>query len=229
MAGGCTGAALLRSSAATAEWSAKRAWQDKARLASQNAAGPLHWIDWFRVVGKRGCPTCEPVHPFPDAERNVNTQRTSTAKGISIVDLREAISQDLLDRFVDLYNGNFPDPTEREDPAEWPKDRPVHRRWAVVGGLVFEHYRSSHCGLMTYLVIEADWRRKGVGRALVDRALSILIRAPRMPRKWRSWPGSGPGPPAGRRRRFGKTPWRMRWQGRRQSVRPSQSPGGPPY
>jgi len=111
---------------------------------------------------------------------------------ISIVDLRETPSQDFLDGFIKIYNKTFTDPREREDPAEWParmwQKPPAPQPWThllvalsadsgrVVGGLVFEHYRGSHCGLLTYLVVESAWRKKGIARNLVDRALFTLIR-----------------------------------------------------
>jgi len=98
---------------------------------------------------------------------------------------------DLLDGFVALYDAAFTDPSEREDPIEWsrrlwqvephsPSTRlitavesgsPIPR---VIGGLMFEYYQSSRCGLLTYLVVELERRRRGIGRELVDRATATL-------------------------------------------------------
>jgi len=121
--------------------------------------------------------------------------RTSIDGMISIIDLHETPNQDFLDGFIEIYNKTFTDLREREDPAEWPnrmwRDAPIPQprthllvalstnSGCVVGGLVFEHYRSSHCGLLTYLVVEPSWRRKGIARSLVKRALSTLIREER--------------------------------------------------
>jgi GNAT superfamily N-acetyltransferase len=44
----------------------------------------------------------------------------------------------------------------------------------VIAGLVFEYYRGSRCGLLTYVVVEPAWRRRGIGGRLMDRALEIL-------------------------------------------------------
>lgn len=118
-------------------------------------------------------------------------------KGISILELRDTPNDnlDLLNSFITLYNETFTDTSEREDPNQW-----AIRMWLVpaelkhithlliayttddstgdrclVGGLVFEHYLKSQCGLLTYLVIEKKWRQRGIARVLVDKALSILM------------------------------------------------------
>lgn len=122
----------------------------------------------------------------------------SKVEKFSILNLRDNPRQDFLDSFICLYNKTFTNPLERESPSEWP-----NRMWqdakapqpsthllvslassgpdeqCVVGGLIFEHYRASHCGLLTYLVVEQDWRQKGIAKALVDKALAILIQKER--------------------------------------------------
>lgn len=119
-------------------------------------------------------------------------------EGISILDLRMTPNEDLFNDFVDLYNQTFTDPREREDPAQWlgrmskraASPQPSTHLFVavptaatssrcVVGGLVFEHYRASHCALLTYLVVEEASRRKGIARALVGQALSLLTQEER--------------------------------------------------
>lgn len=107
-----------------------------------------------------------------------------------LIDLREHSNPALLAAFEDLYRRTFTDPAEREDPAQWPPrlygDLPapqprMHLLVAVdepgrnlLGGIAFEYYRDSRCGLLTYLVTAADSRRRGLGRRLVQNALARL-------------------------------------------------------
>jgi len=106
------------------------------------------------------------------------------------LDLREDFCQEYLDAFIALYNQTFINTTEREDPGQW--ERRLHetpeppqpilhlllvleaKTRNVVGGLVFEHYRESACGLLTYLVVEPSYRGKGLARNLIGRALGTL-------------------------------------------------------
>jgi GNAT superfamily N-acetyltransferase len=98
---------------------------------------------------------------------------------------------DILQAFTRLYDQTFTDPTEREDPLKWPE-----RLWGLetlnpqthllvalslrederelLGGLMFEYYRESGCGLLSYLVVSPRHRHRGAARALVNRAQSIL-------------------------------------------------------
>ena len=108
-----------------------------------------------------------------------------------LVDLRAEPSTELLEAFIALYQQTFVDPTEREDPEPWreqlwgderPSPQPRFHLLAAVdpgsgellGGIVFEHYRASRCGLLTYLVIRPEHRRQGHSRRLARRALEIL-------------------------------------------------------
>jgi GNAT superfamily N-acetyltransferase len=109
-----------------------------------------------------------------------------------LIDLREHVRPDLLASFVELYTRTFTDPSEREDPAEWPPrlygDLPapqprMHLLVAVdasganerlLGGIAFEYYRGSCCGLLTYLVIDPAYRRQGLARQLVQNAIALL-------------------------------------------------------
>lgn len=109
-----------------------------------------------------------------------------------LLDLRDHPHPELLAAFVDLYTRTFTDASEREDPAEWPPrlygDLPVpqprmhllvavdaHARTPrLLGGIAFEYYRDSGCGLLTYLVTDADHRRRGLARRLVDKAIARL-------------------------------------------------------
>lgn len=58
----------------------------------------------------------------------------------------------------------------------------LHVRLAVVddiaGGIVFERYPRSGCGLLTYLVVAPDERGRGIGKLLIDDALATLADAP---------------------------------------------------
>ena len=45
---------------------------------------------------------------------------------------------------------------------------------AIVGGIAFEHYPRSGCGLVTYMVVAPSGRRHGVGRRLLGDAVAAL-------------------------------------------------------
>jgi GNAT superfamily N-acetyltransferase len=109
-----------------------------------------------------------------------------------LLDLRDHPRPELLAAFVDLYTRTFTDAAEREDPAEWPPrlygDLPapqprMHLLVAVdehahtprlLGGIAFEYYRASRCGLLTYLVTDTEHRRRGLARRLVREAIGRL-------------------------------------------------------
>jgi GNAT superfamily N-acetyltransferase len=90
--------------------------------------------------------------------------------------------------FLALYDRAFPDAREREDPGSWPErmtDPPppgqprtrllaARDGSALLGGLVFEWYPESRCGLLTYLAVRPEARRSGLGSLLVLRALEML-------------------------------------------------------
>ena len=48
----------------------------------------------------------------------------------------------------------------------------------LAGGIAFERYPATHCGLLTYLVVAPRARGQGLGKALVDDALATLADAP---------------------------------------------------
>lgn len=114
----------------------------------------------------------------------------------ALLDLREHRHADqpaLLDDFIALYLRSFTDAAEREDPGQWAErlhtDLPAPQprmhllvaagpdaagRRRVQGGMAFEYYRGSRCGLFTYLAVDPAHRRRGLARALVARAIDIL-------------------------------------------------------
>jgi len=48
----------------------------------------------------------------------------------------------------------------------------------IAGGIAFERYPASGCGLLTYMVVAPRARGHGIGKALVDDALAVLSDAP---------------------------------------------------
>ena len=48
----------------------------------------------------------------------------------------------------------------------------------IAGGIVFERYPETGCGLLTYLVVAPAARGQGVARQLVEHALAVLADAP---------------------------------------------------
>jgi GNAT superfamily N-acetyltransferase len=118
---------------------------------------------------------------------------TPTPVLLDLHDYRRPDRSILLNDFIALYRRTFTDPSEREDPDQWsallqydpaePQPR-MHLLVAVqpeeqgtvrlLAGLAFEYYRSSRCGLLTYLAVEPDHRHQGLARTLIARAIEIL-------------------------------------------------------
>lgn len=115
---------------------------------------------------------------------------------MKIVDLRDRHDEELLQQVYDeLYLPSFPDPDEQEDPSVWKpllwgdkrdgEELLFHAFVAVtdleegdsrrIAGLAFvELYPKSCSGLLSYLAVGPDFRRTGLGRALVAIALDTL-------------------------------------------------------
>lgn len=105
-----------------------------------------------------------------------------------LLDLRTQPSPELLGAFIELYTRTFTDPSEREDPAQWPPRlygalaalQPLMHLVVAVdanrlcGGIAFEYYRESRCGLLTYLVVDPAYRHRGLARQLIQRAITLL-------------------------------------------------------
>jgi hypothetical protein len=131
--------------------------------------------------------------------------RGSAGQGIDpstldYVDLRDKRDDGLLAALHahdGLYRRSFP-PEEREDqethrdalwkagPCEGPVlhvivARPPGKPRTILGFVAAEYYPRSSCGLISYLAVERDARRHGLGRALVDRALLALRTDSRTP------------------------------------------------
>lgn len=122
---------------------------------------------------------------------------------MEIVDLRQIRIAGLLEQaYCDLYLSCFPDPDEQEDLDQYqtrlygsPQQPPqpiTHilvagdelqdpARRVVSGLLIFELYRDSSCGLLTYLAVAPPARRTGLGRRLLQRAReTLLLECPRL-------------------------------------------------
>ncbi len=111
---------------------------------------------------------------------------------VSLRELAPGDTPDHYEEFVSLYLRTFRVAEEREDPSVWPARMTDHpdpgqprtrilgaiagdgSGQCLAGGLVFEHYRASRCGLLTYLVIAPSFRRRGLGRLLVEQAIVRL-------------------------------------------------------
>lgn len=115
---------------------------------------------------------------------------------MEFVDLRDRRDEPLLQQVYDeLYLQSFPDPAEREDISVWaPRlwgdqrdgggsrlhalvagpnlDEPERRR--IAGLAFYELYPESGTGLLSYLAVDPDFRRTGLGRALVALSLDSL-------------------------------------------------------
>jgi GNAT superfamily N-acetyltransferase len=89
--------------------------------------------------------------------------------------------------YEEVYRDAFPKPDEAETPDVWlpllgeavPSGQPriyivlaCLSTGQILGGAIFEEYRVSACWLLTYLVVRAEARRRGVAKAL----LSLVIR-----------------------------------------------------
>ena len=120
------------------------------------------------------------------------TPPTNVSPGvIKIVDLSRLEQADaarlhrLFAAFENLYRAAFPDPSERERADDWiprlrGRQRPpqpdvvvllaVGDGDRVLGGVCAEHYRSSRCGLVTYIAVEPQHRGAGVARMLMRAA-----------------------------------------------------------
>lgn len=115
---------------------------------------------------------------------------------MDIIDLRDNRDWDLLKQvYGELYLACFTDPDEQEDleqyrerlfdaqkPSPQPKthflvagERLSDPETRVLAGmLIFELYRESVCGLLTYLAVAPAGRGRGLGRLLMRHAIGIL-------------------------------------------------------
>jgi hypothetical protein len=115
---------------------------------------------------------------------------------LEVVDLRDQRDESLLDHlYQGLYLPNFQTPEQQEDPSIWkpllwgptpPPPKPIlhilvagqdlraRERRTLYGFLIFEFFRGSVCGLLTYLAVDANLRRRGTARVLLTRAQEQL-------------------------------------------------------
>ncbi len=134
--------------------------------------------------------------PAAPAGAGAQALPVSVSAGIELIELAglDARERDgLLDRFAtEVYTPAFPRREHREDPEVWREllraPAPPPRQLvnliiarnkvdnAIVGGVVFEYYRGSHCGLVTYLVVAEKSRSHGLGHLLNQAALERLAK-----------------------------------------------------
>ena len=90
------------------------------------------------------------------------------------------------DRMYALYEGSFPEDSEREDRLTWEAvlgGREAGYRLefviatedeAVVAGVAIEYYTTCRCGIVTLLFVRADCRGRGLARVALERARARL-------------------------------------------------------
>ncbi len=115
---------------------------------------------------------------------------------MDIIDLRETRDRQLLEQvYRELYLACFTDPDEQEDLEQYcdrlfgpqkPQPQPVTHflvageqlnnpaARVLEGMMIFELYRESSCGLLTYLAVAPHTRGRGLGRKLLQAAIDIL-------------------------------------------------------
>lgn len=96
---------------------------------------------------------------------------------------------ELYRQFLALYLETFPVEAERENPDRWlerlgvkpPPGQPatfiqgaITPQETLTGGVVYEFYTRSNCGLITYLAVPASHRRQGIGKMLRNNAILHL-------------------------------------------------------
>jgi GNAT superfamily N-acetyltransferase len=93
-------------------------------------------------------------------------------------------AEDLLvfDNMYELYEASFPEASERQSKASWTEalsSRDIgyslsfivaRDGYEVAGGIAFEYYPLSACGLLTFVFVRERYRKQKLGRALVERA-----------------------------------------------------------
>ncbi len=116
--------------------------------------------------------------------------------GPEVIDLRTARDESLLDHLYQaVYLPNFQTPEQQEDPSIWkpllwgpvplPPKPILHilvagqhvraqERRILYGFLILEFFRTSACGLLTYLAVDQNARRRGVARLLLAKAIEQL-------------------------------------------------------
>ncbi len=114
---------------------------------------------------------------------------------VEIRDLNDVRARTRFDEFIRLYRDAFDGEEYAEDPRLWrgrlsdarpESPEPVFHvvlatrtedgavPEVVVGGIVFEYYQQSQCGLLTYVVVAPSRRGQGLGRMLLTKAGAIL-------------------------------------------------------
>jgi GNAT superfamily N-acetyltransferase len=91
--------------------------------------------------------------------------------------------------YEEIYREAFPKSDEAEDPGVWlplmeqvarPGQPSVHiilahdQTQRIVGGVVFELYRNSWCWLITYIAVQENMRRAGIGTGLLAEVRRVI-------------------------------------------------------
>jgi len=156
----------------------------------------MRWALFDRTWVARPLGTAENLRMGVTPTPTPMTPPTNVSPGmIKIVDLSTLEQADaarlhrLFAAFENLYRAAFPDPSERELADDWiarlrgkqlPPQPDVVVLLAVgdgdrvLGGVCAEHYRSSRCGLVTYIAVEPQHRGAGVARMLMRAAVGRL-------------------------------------------------------
>lgn len=121
---------------------------------------------------------------------------TDDCRRLDLIDLRTCRDESLLHEFYErVYKPAFPIATQREDPSVWTgrlwgedsedttfelhalivgEDLGSASRRTIYGGCLFEYYGESRTGLLTYMVVVPEARRRRLGSLLYKESVAAL-------------------------------------------------------